>query len=98
MIQQPPLRDTEALRGCVGCEKLVGTCFWMRAPSLSLDHDAEESCVDVGGEMTDLTAEIHKDGQRHATEEGRVFLHVPQCGHWPRAGVMVAYHHLESAA
>jgi len=78
MIQQPPLRDAEALRGCVGGEKLVGTCFWKRVPSLGLYHGAEEGSVDFGGEMTDLTAEIHNDGQLRATEEGRVFLHVPQ--------------------
>ena len=64
MLQQPPLRDAEALRSCVGSEKLIETCFWTRVPSLSLRHGAEESSVDVGGEMTDLTAEIHNDGQR----------------------------------
>lgn len=78
MLQQPPLRDAEALRSCVGSEKLIETCFWTRVPSLSLRHGVEESSVDVGGEMIDLTAEIHNDGQRYTTEEGG-------CGQWVTA-------------
>jgi hypothetical protein len=77
---------------------LLQTCFWTRVQSLSLDHAVEENCVEVGGEMTELTAEIHNDSQRQASEEGGIFLHVPKCGHWLRDGVVVAYHRSESAA
>jgi len=98
MIQQPPFRDPEALCGRGWGEQLVGACLCVMVRPLSLDHCAEEDRVDVGDEMDDLTAEIHNDGQRHATEDGRVFLHFSQCGHGLRDGVTVAFHQPESPA
>jgi len=98
MSQQPPLRDAEAFRGHGWGEQLVGACLCLMVRPLSLDHRAEEGSVDVGGEMADLTAKSHNDGQRHATEDGRVFLHFSQRGHGLRDGVTVAYHQPESPA
>lgn len=98
MVQEPPLRDAEALRGRGWGEQLVGSCLCVMVQPLSLDHGAEEGSVDISGEMADLTAKIRNDGQRHATEDGRVFVYVGQRRHGRCERVRFAYHHPEGAA
>ena len=70
MVEEPPLRDTKPRCGGIRCEQLVGFGIRTLVRRPGLGQGLVQDRVYVGGEVTDLTAEIHDDRQGQAGQDG----------------------------